>query len=79
MGLLAVPFNWPDVVSPRSDFAKQFPPLNRAFRLIVVGSHMETKGLKDVMQAVSGLRGRGRNVSDSESLVKSKEFTADVL
>jgi hypothetical protein len=55
---MAVPFNWPYAICPHSYLAKQFPPLDRAFRLIPVGSQMETKSLEDVMQAVSGLRSR---------------------
>ena len=57
-----VPFDWPALVSPRSYEAKSAPLGNGPFRLIYVGSVIETKGVGDAIQAVSKLRQRGRQV-----------------
>ena len=57
-----LPFDWPALISPRAFEAKSIPPADRAFRLIYVGSVIETKGVGDAIQAVAKLRNRGREV-----------------
>ena len=57
-----VPFDWPAVVSSRNYSAKTAPPDNRPFRLLYVGSLIETKGVGDAIQAVSRVHKRGRRV-----------------
>jgi len=57
-----VPIDWPAIISPNSYPAKSAPPTNRPFRLIYVGSVIETKGVGDAIKAVAKLRNRGRPV-----------------
>jgi glycosyltransferase involved in cell wall biosynthesis len=57
-----VPFDWPPLMSARSYAVKNAPPANRAFRLLYVGSLIESKGVGDAIQALSKLRKRGRNI-----------------
>ncbi len=57
-----VPFDWPAVISPRNFEAKSAPVANRPFRLIYVGSLMETKGVGDAIKAVAKLRRRGKKI-----------------
>jgi glycosyltransferase involved in cell wall biosynthesis len=58
-----VPFDWPAVISPRDFETKNAPPPARAFRLIYVGSIIESKGVGDVIGAISLARKRGANVT----------------
>ncbi len=55
-----VPWDWPPLVSPRNYETKSAPLGDRPFRLIYVGSLIETKGVGDAIRAVSTLRKRGR-------------------
>jgi glycosyltransferase involved in cell wall biosynthesis len=57
-----VPFDWPALISPRHYEAKNAPPANRSFRLLYVGSLIESKGVGDAIRALSKLHERGRNV-----------------
>jgi glycosyltransferase involved in cell wall biosynthesis len=57
-----VPFDWPALVSAASYEPKSAPDADRPFRLIYVGSLVESKGVGDVIRAVSLLRERGREV-----------------
>lgn len=57
-----VPFDWPALVSAASYEPKSAPPADRPFRLIYAGSLVESKGVGDVIRAVSLLRERGREV-----------------
>jgi glycosyltransferase involved in cell wall biosynthesis len=71
-----VPFDWPALVSAASYEPKNAPGAGRPFRLIYVGSLVESKGVGDVIRALSVLRKRGMAVeltiigvgSDSERL-----------
>ena len=44
-----VPWDWPALVSPRNYEPKRAPIGNRPFRLIYVGSLIETKGVGDAI------------------------------
>jgi glycosyltransferase involved in cell wall biosynthesis len=57
-----VPFDWPAVTSPRDFQPKEAPGTDRPFRLIYVGSVIETKGVGDAVRAIGALRARRRNV-----------------
>lgn len=57
-----VPFDWPALVSAARYEPKGAPQADRPFRLIYVGSLVESKGAGDVIRAVSLLRERGREV-----------------
>jgi len=57
-----VPFDWPALISPRSYDAKKAPPADRTFRLLYVGSLVESKGVGDAILALSKLLKRGRNI-----------------
>ncbi len=57
-----VPFDWPAIISPHDYEPKASPPGSRPFRLIYVGSVIETKGVGDAIRAVSNLRKRDRKV-----------------
>ncbi|HEY6925002.1 MAG TPA: glycosyltransferase [Steroidobacteraceae bacterium] len=57
-----VPFDWPALVSAASYEPKRAPHVERPFRLIYVGSLVESKGVGDVIRAVALLRGRGLDV-----------------
>lgn len=57
-----VPFDWPSYVSPHTYAAKCAPPGTRPFRLIYVGSVIETKGVGDAIKAVARLRQQGKQI-----------------
>ena len=57
-----VPFDWPAIISPRSYDAKNAPPANQTFRMLYVGSVIESKGVGDAIRALSRLRKQGRNI-----------------
>ncbi len=57
-----VPFDWPALISPRSYHPKTAPSLSETFRLLYVGSLIESKGVGDAIRALSKLRKAGRNV-----------------
>jgi glycosyltransferase involved in cell wall biosynthesis len=57
-----VPFDWPAITSPRDFPPKVAPATDRPFRLIYVGSVIETKGVGDAIRAIGTLRARSRNV-----------------
>jgi glycosyltransferase involved in cell wall biosynthesis len=57
-----VPFDWPAITSPRDFQPKVAPATDRPFRLIYVGSVIETKGVGDAIRAIGTLRARSRNV-----------------
>ena len=58
-----VPFDWPANISPLDFEPKSPPPPDRVFRLIYVGTIIESKGVADVIGALRILRDRGANVS----------------
>jgi glycosyltransferase involved in cell wall biosynthesis len=51
--LKIVPYDWPALISPQDYSAKSAPPQNRPFRLIYVGSLVETKGVGDAIKAIA--------------------------
>ena len=57
-----VPFDFPALISPSSFAAKEAPSTEGPFRLIYVGSVIETKGVRDAIMAVAKLRDRGKRV-----------------
>jgi glycosyltransferase involved in cell wall biosynthesis len=58
-----VPYDWPAETSPRDFPAKKAPAPGQPFRLLYVGSIIETKGVGDLITAVALLRQQGRNVT----------------
>lgn len=58
-----VPFDWPQLVSPSAYPAKNCPAVHAPFRLIFVGSVIETKGVGDLIRAIRMLQGRGTDVT----------------
>jgi glycosyltransferase involved in cell wall biosynthesis len=59
-GRKIVPFDWPPLISPSGFAAKESPSTDGPFRLIYVGSVIETKGVTDAVMAVARLRDHGR-------------------
>jgi glycosyltransferase involved in cell wall biosynthesis len=59
-----VPFDWPALASPRDRPPKRFPA-NPRFRVIYVGSLIDTKGVGDVVAAIASLRRSGEDVEFS--------------
>jgi glycosyltransferase involved in cell wall biosynthesis len=57
-----VPYDWPAVISPTQNAAKQAPPHGRPFKLVYVGTVSEAKGVGDLLHAVRELREGGMNV-----------------
>jgi glycosyltransferase involved in cell wall biosynthesis len=57
-----VPFDWPALLSPCDYNPKDAPPPGRSFRLLYVGSLIESKGVGDAILAVSKLRQRRKDV-----------------
>jgi glycosyltransferase involved in cell wall biosynthesis len=68
-----VPFDWPAEVVPQ-DFSPKPAPSGKPFRLIYVGSMIETKGVGDAIRAVSVLRGQRREVELSLAGGESEEY-----
>ena len=57
-----VPFDWPALAVPSSFEPKAAPLPNQPFRLLYVGTLLETKGVGDAIVAISKLRQRGSRV-----------------
>jgi glycosyltransferase involved in cell wall biosynthesis len=57
-----IPWDWPHVVSPSLFLPKDLPPPNHIFTLMYVGGIYLSKGLGDVLMALSMLRDRGISV-----------------
>jgi glycosyltransferase involved in cell wall biosynthesis len=57
-----IPWDWPHVVSPSLFLPKNLPPPNHIFTLMYVGGIYLSKGLGDVLMALSMLRDRGISV-----------------
>jgi glycosyltransferase involved in cell wall biosynthesis len=58
-----IPYDWPAVISPHDFATKSAPPSDAPFRLLYVGTVVESKGVGDAIGAVSLLRNRGMNLT----------------
>ncbi len=58
-----VPYDWPALISPHDFEAKHAPSLQAPFRLLYVGSVIETKGVGDAIGAVGLLLKKGVQVT----------------
>ncbi len=58
-----IPYDWPALISPHDFKTKRAPSLETAFRLLYVGSVIESKGVGDAISALGLLRQRGVNVT----------------
>ncbi len=68
-----LPFDWPAEVAP-SDLPPKTAPARSAFRLIYVGTMIQSKGVGDAIHAVAALRERGQEVELSLVGSESEEF-----
>jgi glycosyltransferase involved in cell wall biosynthesis len=58
-----IPYDWPALISPRDFATKSAPPSEAEFRLLYVGTVIESKGVGDAIGALGLLRNRGVNIT----------------